>query len=69
MGEKRRRFSEEFKREAVRLAFEGGEPVSQVARELDVRTGHCLHRLKVNSDSAESEHRFRGKVDGDSAGK
>ena len=38
MGEKRRRFSEEFKREAVRLAFEGGEPVSQVARELDVRT-------------------------------
>ena len=37
MGETRRRFSEEFKREAVRLAFEGGQPVSQVARELDVR--------------------------------
>ena len=37
MGERRRRFSEEFKREAVRLAFEGSQPVSQVARELDVR--------------------------------
>jgi transposase len=38
MGEKRRRFTEEFKREAVRLAFDGQQPVSQVARELDVRT-------------------------------
>ena len=37
MGERRRRFSEEFKREAVRLAFEGGRPVSEVARELEVR--------------------------------
>jgi hypothetical protein len=37
MGEKRRRFTE-FKREAVRLAFSGGQPVSQVARELDVQT-------------------------------
>jgi transposase len=34
---KRRRFSEDFKREAVRLAFEGGRPVSRVAEELDVR--------------------------------
>lgn len=37
MGEKRRRFSEEFKREAVRLAFESGRRVTDVARELDVR--------------------------------
>lgn len=37
MGEKRRRFSEEFKREAVRLAFESGRRVTEVARELDVR--------------------------------
>ena len=34
---KRRRFSEDFKREAVRLAFEEGRPVSRVAEELDVR--------------------------------
>ena len=37
MGTKRRRFSDEFKREAVRLAFEGSRPVVEVARELEVR--------------------------------
>lgn len=37
MGTRRRRFSDEFKREAVRLAFEGSRPVAEVARELDVR--------------------------------
>jgi len=37
VGDTRRRFSEEFKREAVRLLFDGSQPVSQVARELDVR--------------------------------
>ena len=37
MGETRRRFSEEFKREAVRLAFESDRRVTEVARELDVR--------------------------------
>lgn len=33
----RRSFSPEFKLEAVRLVVEGGRPVSQVARELDLR--------------------------------
>ena len=37
MGETRRRFSEELKREAVRLAFESDRRVTEVARELDVR--------------------------------
>jgi len=37
MGTKRRRFSDEFKLEAVRLAFEGSRPVVEVARELEVR--------------------------------
>jgi transposase len=37
MGERRRRFSEEFKREAVRLAFESGRRISDVSRELEVR--------------------------------
>lgn len=37
MGKKRRRFSEDFKREAVRLAYESGRRVSDVATELDVR--------------------------------
>jgi hypothetical protein len=29
----------------------------------------CLHRLKVNSDSGEGEHGFRGKVNGESGGR
>ena len=37
MAERRRRFSDEFKREAVRLAFESDRRVTEVARELDVR--------------------------------
>lgn len=37
MGDQRRRFSEEFKREAVRMAFAGDRPVAEVARELEVR--------------------------------
>jgi len=37
MVERRRRFSDEFKREAVRLAYESGRRLSEVARELEVR--------------------------------
>ena len=37
MGSKRRRYTNEFKREAVRLAYESGRPVGEVARELDLR--------------------------------
>ena len=37
MAQSRRRFSEEFKHEAVRLAYESGRRLADVARELDVR--------------------------------
>ena len=40
MVEQRRRFSEEFKREAVRMAFGGDRPVAEVARELEGLAGH-----------------------------
>lgn len=43
MGKQRRSFSEEFKRDAVRLAADGGRPLTQVARELDVHP----HLLQV----------------------
>ena len=36
MPRERRQFSDEFKREAVRLAYERGRRLSDVARELDV---------------------------------
>ena len=38
MPRERRQFSDEFKREAVRLAYERGRRLSDVARELDVGT-------------------------------
>ena len=34
--QRRRKFSAEFKAEAVRLVFEEGQPVSEVARDLDI---------------------------------
>ena len=37
MARPRRSFSPEFKLEAVRLVVEGGRPLAQVARELEVR--------------------------------
>lgn len=63
MREKRRRFSEEFKREAVRLAYESGQTVSQVARDLDVRTDmlrRWRHRFSGDDPQAsESEQEVR----------
>jgi transposase len=40
---KRRSFTPEFKDEAVRLVLESGRPISQVARELDVRPDQLRH--------------------------
>lgn len=42
---KRRRFTPEFKAEAVRLIKESGKPVSQIARELGIRAD-LLHTWK-----------------------
>ena len=42
MGEKRRHFSREFKRDAVQLVTEKGMPVGKVARELDIHP-NLLH--------------------------
>ena len=42
MGEERRHFSREFKRDAVQLVTEKGMPVGKVARELDIHP-NLLH--------------------------
>ena len=39
MPEKRRRFSAQFKAEAVQMVIETGRPVAEIARELGVRDG------------------------------
>jgi transposase len=39
MGRQYRKFDEDFKQGAVRLVFETGKPIAQVARELGVNEG------------------------------
>jgi transposase len=55
MGEERRYFSREFKRDAVQLVTEKGRPVGKVARELDIHP-NLLHlwrrRLLAQGDKA-----------------
>jgi transposase len=39
MGQARRQFTDEFKREAVALLASGGRPLTQVAGELGIKCG------------------------------
>ena len=39
MPEKRRKFSQQFKAEAVQMVIETGKPVAEVARDLGVNDG------------------------------
>jgi transposase-like protein len=45
MGEKRRKFSREFKLDAVRMVVEGGHVLSEVARDLDLRPERSVRRF------------------------
>ena len=59
MGEERRHFSREFKRDAVQLVTEKGMPVGKVARELDIHP-NLLH-LWRRKFLAEGDKAFVGK--------
>lgn len=59
MARKRRRFDGEFKRQAVRLASEEGQTLSQVARDLDVRPD-MLRRWKKQFEES-GERAFPGE--------
>ena len=59
MGSRRRRFSDEFKHEAVRLAFEGSRPVAEVARELAVRPDQLRKSGAGSLRGTRSQHRQR----------
>lgn len=55
MARTRRKFSKEFKTEAVRLVTEGGMSISQVAKDLDIRPnllGRWKKQLTENPDEA-----------------
>jgi transposase len=52
MSGTRRRYTPEFKAEAVRLAARGGKPLAQIARELGIneQTLHSWKKHAVSSD-------------------
>ena len=55
MGETRRKFSREFKIEAVRLVTEGGQTIAETARELGINTnllGRWKQQLTENGEQA-----------------
>jgi transposase len=60
---RRRRFTREFKLEAVRMVTEGGHEVSQVAKDLDLRPD-MLRRWQEKQE-AEAEAASKGERSGD----
>ena len=57
----RRRFTDEFKLEAVRLIRESGRPVAQVARELGI-SDNILYRWRSEPQQIESQGGTRQSV-------
>lgn len=57
----RRRFTDAFKSEAVRLTRESGRPVAQVARELGI-ADNVLYRWRNEERQVESQGRTRQSV-------
>ena len=60
MSRKRRQFTREFKKEAVRLVEESGKPLSQVARELGIRPDLLYSWKRRLSGGASAEEAFTG---------
>ncbi|MFO0701398.1 MAG: transposase [Nitrospira sp.] len=54
----RRRYTDEFKAEAVRLVRDSARPVAQVARDLGI-ADHLLYRWRVEQRQAESQGHTR----------
>ncbi len=47
MSQKRRKFSQQFKAEAVQLVIQTGRPVAEVAKELDIHEGTLGNWVKL----------------------
>lgn len=58
---KRRRYTDEFKSEAVKLAQESGRPIAQVARELGI-SDNVLYRWRGEERQAQSRSSTRVAV-------
>jgi transposase-like protein len=62
MGEMRRRFTKEYKIEAVRLATVGDKSLAQVARELGLRPMCCESESGSSRRRPAPRRRFRATV-------
>ena len=62
-----RRFSKEFKLEAIRLADESGKPKAQVARELGIRVNQIGKWRKELEDKQEAAFSSQGRQTGKDA--
>lgn len=51
MGQKRRKFSPQFKAEAVQFVIETGRPIAQVARDLQINEGTLGNWVKAWRDA------------------
>lgn len=69
MTRKRKRYTREFKIEALRLVRESGKPVAQVARELGIRADllHSWKRQEEKGVLPNSAFPGNGVVSGDAA--
>lgn len=55
MGQTRRKFTAEFKREAVRMVVDGGHKLTEVARDLDLRPDLLRRwKRKLEEDGGEA---------------
>jgi len=61
MGTKRRKFSKEFKQEAVRLVETGGRAATEVAASLDVSPSLLSKWIESKKDDGEEAFRGQGK--------
>ena len=62
MSETRRKYSREFKIEAVRLVTEGGQTIAETARELGVNAGLLGHWKRQLTNNGEQSFPGKGRM-------
>ena len=62
MGETRRKFSRDFKMEAVRLVTEGGQTIAETARELGVNPNLLARWKRLLTDNGEQAFPGKGRM-------
>jgi transposase-like protein len=70
MRERRRKFTSEFKDEAVKMVIESSRPVAEVAREIQVNEGtlgNWVHSTGTGSTTSARNHRCRSRSEPGSA--